>query len=172
VVGVEGNSPAFSLLQTLCCFAFRLLFFYLASNVGLSIVAESCLALGFFVQLALGRPLPTWPSRHGHLPAVGGAFLLISHRLWLIASVCKNRLGFPFIKRHGDRTTLSECRIWPWGFPKWVLMRGFPDSLLVAASRDEAAGSLQYAANAGLCYVVCSAVVCCFTASFITFYKA
>lgn len=64
---------------TLLCFAFRLLFFFLALDTGLSNVAKPYLDLRLFRQLALGRLLPTWPSHCGPIPVFCGAFLLISH---------------------------------------------------------------------------------------------
>lgn len=89
---MDGNPPAFfHSSDSPLCFAFRLLFFFLALNVGPSNVAKFSLALGLFIQLVLGRLLPTWPSHGRHLPAFGEAFLLVSHRLSLTASGFENR---------------------------------------------------------------------------------
>lgn len=158
MVCVEGNPPAFSVLQTLLCFAFRLLFFLLALNDDPSNVAKPCLIFGFFTQFALSRLLPTWPSHRGRVPAFGvGHFCSSTVDSGSYSCLWKSlRLLLREISRwHKD----LEHRIRPWGFPKWLLAQAFPGSLAVAASQDEAAASLQCAPNAGLCRLQCCSLL-------------
>lgn len=142
----------------LLCFAFRLLFFLLALNVDLSSVAKSCLTFGFFhtvcfKQAAAYLAFPPWP------PPCLWCWGISAHLTLVFTPACENRSGFPFVKYRGDIRTLSERRIRPWGFPKWLLAQAFPASLSVAASQDEAAGSLQCAPNAGLCCLQCCSLL-------------
>lgn len=171
VVDVEGNHPLhfpFFRHFVMLCIQTAVLFSCLRhwpQQRGQTLPGSQAFQAAGFRQTAAYLAFSLWPH-----PCLWWGISVHQPLTLVIASGCEISLGFA--KYHGDTRTLSECQIRPWGFQKWLLAQASPNSLSVAASQDEAAGSLHYAANAVSCYIVGSAVVCFFIESFITFYKA